>query len=292
MAQMTKKAYKEKEKRNKAKKSQTELNLPKIPKLSQSLIKQLYKYKMQDECGLKIEAQYINGVQFPSTDVQELGNYFEYIATGQLPRDKHTPVAKTLKSGKLSTDYARIESQKINFLNIMKVLKFEVEHTGFEFTNPKYSGIADIIALDKNIKTKDKYKNRIIIDLKTSGLLNDKWSEYGWHDDSIEEKWDLLVQAVHYKMLAKYEWGIEDIPFYFMVFSNKNDWEYKIFQINVDEATKKQHYNNLSNIKMFLDDTLKKGWNAYPDYRRCKDCPLAITCKSFIDVPKVQQVYI
>jgi hypothetical protein len=292
MAQMTKRAYKEKEKRNEAKKKQTELDLPKIPKLSQSLIKQLYKYKMQEECGLRIEAQYINGEQFPSSDVQELGNYFEYIATGQLPRDNHVPQAKTLKNGNLAIDYARMEAQKENFIHLMKRLNFEIEKTGFVFTNPKYSGIADIIALDKNIKTKDKYKNRIIIDLKTSGLLNDKWSNIGWADESIEEKWDLLVQAVHYKMLAKYEWGIEDIPFYFMVFSNKNDWEYKVFKIEVDETTKQQHYNNLVNIKTFLDDTIRDGFKAYPNYKVCKDCPISVTCNSYADIPKIQEVWI
>jgi hypothetical protein len=292
MVKLTKRAYKQKEKRNEAKKKQTELSLPKIPKLSQSLIKQLYKYKLHEECGLRIEAQYINGIQFPSSEVQELGNYFEYIATGQLPRDNHVPMPKTLKNGNLPIEYQRMEAQKDNFVRLMNRLNFEIEQTGFVFTNPKYSGIADIIALDKNIKTKDKYKNRIIIDLKTSGLLNDKWNQYGWADESIEEKWDLLIQAVHYKMLAKYEWGIEDIPFYFMVFSNKNDWEYKVFKIEVDESTKQQHYNNLNNIKTFLDEIMQKGWKAYPDYKVCKDCPLSMPCQYFEDTPKIKEVWI
>ena len=111
-----------------------------------------------------------------------------------------------------------MNKQKENFDRIMKSYNLEIEKTGFAFTNPKYSGIADIIALDNNVKSKDVNKKRVIIDLKTSGLINDKWSPYGWANESIEEKWDLLIQAVHYKMLAKYEWGIEDIPFYFMVF--------------------------------------------------------------------------
>ena len=76
---LTKKQFKEKEKRNEAKKQQIELALPKIPKLSQSLVKALYNYKTHKECGLKIEKQYVEGVNFPSTEVQELGNYFEYI---------------------------------------------------------------------------------------------------------------------------------------------------------------------------------------------------------------------
>lgn len=289
---LTKKQYKEKEKRNEAKKLQTELPLPKIPKLSQSLVKSLYNYKIGKECGLKIEASYINGENFPPTEVQELGNYFEYICTGQLPRDGHTPLPKLLKSGKPTTAYSRMDKQKENYERIMKSYNLQVEKTGFVFTNPKYSGIADIIALDKNVKSKDKDKQRIIIDIKTSGLINDKWSPYGWADESIEEKWDLLIQAVHYKMLAKYEWGIEDIPFYFMVFSNKNETECKIFEINVDEPTKFQHYQNLETIKKYLDSCIKEGWKAKPELMRCSVCPLTKTCLEKLEVPTIQKVYV
>jgi hypothetical protein len=288
------KAYKEKEKRNEIKKAQVKLDLNNItPKLSQSLVKELYKYKLKEECGLRIEAKYITkSVEFPSSEAQELGNYFEYKATGQLPRDGHTPEPILLKTGKPSIDYQRMDSQVENFKRIMKRLNFSIEQTGFTFTNPKYSGITDIIAHDNNIKTKVANKKRIIIDLKTSGLLHDKWSEYGWADESIEEKDGLMIQAIHYKLLAKYEWGIEDIPFYFMIFSSKNDWEYKVFKVNVDEATLQIHYNNLLNVKKFLDDTMSKGWTPYPKFAVCKECPLADNCKHFTDIPAIQEIYL
>lgn len=292
MKKMTKKAYKEKEKRNEAKKSQTELTLPKIPKLSQSLVKALYKYKLGEECGTRIQASYIDGISFPSSEAQELGNYFEFKATGQLPRDGHTPLPILLKNGNPSIDYARMDIQVDNFKKIMNRLNFSIEQTGFKFTNPKYEGTCDIIAHDDNIKSKEVNKKRIIIDLKTTGLINDKWSPYGWADESIEEKWDLLIQAIHYKMLARYEWGIEDIPFYFMVFSTRNEWEYKVFKINVDADTMQQHFFNLGNIKTFLDETLKVGFKAIPQYQKCKDCPLSDTCKDYTDIPKVQEVHI
>jgi hypothetical protein len=292
MQKLTKQAYKDIEKRNEAKKLQTELLLPKIPKISQSLIKALHKYKMEEECGLKIHASYVEGINFPSSEVQELGNYFEYICTNQLPRDGHTPEPKLLKTGKMSIDYERLTLQKENFINVMKRMNFTIEKTGFSFTNPLYSGIADIIALDNNIKSKVVTNKRIIIDIKTSGLLNDKWNAYGWADESIEEKWDLTIQAIHYKMLAKWEWGIEDIPFYFFVFSNKNEWEYKIFEVIVDEDTKQQHLNNLKNIKVYLDEQMKNGFKAVAEYRRCKECPMSDTCPSYVDIPSVKKVYI
>ena len=287
-----KKAYKEKEKRNKEKKKQTQLDLPSIPKLSQSLCKALYKYKMGAECGILIEESYINKTNLPSSEAQELGNYFEYKATGQLPRDGHTPHAKTLKNGKLTLPYQRIHKQVENYQHLMKRLNFEIEQTGYEFNNPKYSGITDVIAIDNNIKSKDIYKKRIIIDLKTSGLINDKWTDYGWADESIEEKDELLIQAIHYKMLAKYEWGIDDIPFYFMVFSTKNDWEYKVFRVNVDGDTYRQHYDNLLNIKTYLDQQLKIGFQPKPSLARYNGCALNKTCLHSTEIPVIQDVYI
>lgn len=292
MTQLTKKAYKEKEKRNEAKKNQTELDLPKIPKLSEELIKELHKYKLQKECGLRIEAKYINGVKFPLSEAEELENYFKYIVLGKLPSDNNAPKGKLLKNGNLSIDYQRIESQKVNLTYIMNRLNYEIEHKSFLFTNPKYTGVADIIALDKNIKTKDPYKNRIIIDIQRSSYLNDKLNPLGWDDESIANKWDILIRAIHYKILAKYEWGINDIPFYFIVFNTKNDWEYKIFKIEVNDATKSQHFINLNSAKNFLDETLSHGWIAYPNYKVCKDCPLGITCNNSVDMVKIKEVYI
>ena len=259
---LTKKQFKEKEVKNEAKKLQVELD-----------------YKNDEECGLKIEASYINGINFASNDVQELDNYFEYICTKQLPRDNHTPIAKMLKNGNKSLPYVRMDKQKENYENIMK-------------SYPKYSGIADIIALDKNIKSKEKNKQRIIIDLKTSGLLNDKFSKWGWADESIEEKWDLLIQAIHYKMLAKFEFGIEDIPFYFMIFSNKNDYECKIFEINIDEATRYQHFQNLENIKKYLDKCIKEGFKPKPSLLRCNRCLMNKSCLHQLEVPQIQKVYV
>ena len=247
---------------------------------------------MNEECGIVIEENYINKTLFPPSEVQALGIYFEFIATNQLPKSNEIPHPKRLKNGNLTLPYERMEKQKENFVNLMERLNFSIEKTGFEFNNPKYSGVADIIAIDNNIKSKDVYKKRIIIDLKTSGLLSDKWSKYGWADESIEEKDELLIQAIHYKMLANYEWGINDIPFYFFVFNNKNDWEYKVFKINVDEDTYKQHYNNLINIKKYLDEQLKIGFKAKPSLSRCHSCPINSTCFHSVDIPNIQEVYI
>ena len=100
-------------------------------KLSQSLMKILFKYKIKEECGLVLKAKYIDNISFPSSPAMDLGNYFEYICTGALTRDGKTPEPVLLKSGKLSTPYARMEKQKETFDEIMKTYDLEVKHKGY-----------------------------------------------------------------------------------------------------------------------------------------------------------------
>ena len=189
---LTKKQYKEKEKKTDAKKQQFELLLPKIPKLSPKLIKSLHNYINDDECGLKIEAKYVNGNLPPYTEEQELDNYFKYLCKNvYVDSSKATGLGIVKNTGKFTLPYERLTQQYNNFAKTMSFYNWEIENSQFEFTNPKYSGKADIIALDKNIKSKDKNKQRIIIDIKTSGLINDKLSPYGWANETIQEKWDL-----------------------------------------------------------------------------------------------------
>jgi hypothetical protein len=294
MRQIPKKAYKEKEKRNELKKAQVVLDLNNItPKLSPPLVKELYKYKIKEECGLRVEEKYVSkNVEFPLSELEELQTYFQYKCTNQLPLNGRVPIPVTIKTGKSSIDYQRIDSQVENFNLLMTRMNLTIEKAGFAFSNNKFSGITDIIAQDNNIKSKDVMKKRIIISLKISELLNDKWNALGWANESIKDKDELLFEAIHYKLLARYEWGIDDIPFYFMVFSKKNEWEYKIFKVNVDEETIQQHYSNLLNIKKFLDNTMSNGWIPYPKFSVCRECLLADTCKHFTDVPKVQELFI
>ena len=90
--------------------------------ISQSFLKEFAEYMSGDTCGLQLKAKYIDGIKFPSSDAMELGNFFEYMATGSLPRDGHTPEAKIVYKGtakeSLSADYQRaVESAEL-FKNI------------------------------------------------------------------------------------------------------------------------------------------------------------------------------
>ena len=153
------KYYKEQEKRNELKQKQISLNLPSIPKLSDELVIDLEQYKKQEFCGLIIEHKYFNKESLPFTETEQVESYFKYKTVGIKTNDI-TPKPKLLKNGNLSIDYKRIESQVENYKTLIKSLQFEVDKINYTFTNPKFSGTIDIVALDNKIKTKVKNKKR------------------------------------------------------------------------------------------------------------------------------------
>ena len=252
-------------------------------KMSQSLIKILHEYKQGLECGALVKAKYIDGLVTPSTELQELGNYFEYLCTGSLARDGHTPQPTILKNGNLSVGYERMTKQKENFDKIIKHYGFEVLEIDYNFAHDTFSGIADIIAL--------KDGKKCIIDIKTTSLIDDKWTDYGWSSESIEQKDKLHIQAVHYKMLAMKEWGVSDVPFYFFVFSNRNEIDCLVYEVQVDEDAFFRHEQNMINGLKFFNKELVNGFKTYPSVKKCNNCPLKDSCKDFTDIPKIETIY-
>lgn len=252
-------------------------------KMSQSLIKVLHEYKQGLECGALVKAKYVDGLVTPSTELQELGNYFEYLCTGSLARDGHTPQPTILKNGNLSVGYERMTKQKENFDKIIKHYGFEVLEIDYNFAHDTFSGIADIIAL--------KDGKKCIIDIKTTSLIDDKWTDYGWSSESIEQKDKLHIQAVHYKMLAMKEWGVSDVPFYFFVFSNRNEIDCLVYEVQVDEDAFFRHEQNMINGLKFFNKELVNGFKTYPSVKKCNNCPLKDTCKDFTDIPKIETIY-
>lgn len=278
---LPKKVFKEKEKKNNLKKTQATLDLNNVaPKLSVPLILELFKYANEKECGLRIESKFISKeVEWKKTKSERLDEYFKAKISSQ-----------SVESSELIEELV-LDEQLANFHTLMKRMNLSVEQTNFAFTNTKFSGVADIVAHDKSMKTKDVMKKRVLISVKTTSKINDGDDPQGWCDDNIEDKGELLLEAIHLKLLAKNEWGIEDIPFYFMIFSTKNYWEHKIFKIEVSQGMLEGHYENLSNALKFLSLRMTKGWEAYPNYSVCRNCPLSVSiCSHATDIPLVRVV--
>jgi hypothetical protein len=256
-------------------------------KISQSFVKEYSKYKQKKTCGLQVKAKYIDGIKFPSTPTMELGNYFEFMATGCLPRSGEIPTPEMVYKGtakeKLATDYERANASAEFFKEVVKKHGIEILEVGKTITIGNKTGILDVVA---------KFNNRLcVIDLKYSGLLDDKWSEFGWETESLPYKDNLLIQAVHYTiMLAEVcEVHYSDIDFYFFVFNSKNSEDAKILKINIDEDVFENHLNAID--KVYQEVVIEKhNFKPYPSLKLCNSCPL-IDCKHKLTIPNIEQVY-
>jgi hypothetical protein len=255
-------------------------------RISQSLLKALTKYASKKECGLVIEAQYIDRMETPSTPAQALGNWFEYKCTGALPPyNPVVPEPKVLKSGKLAVAYERMLHQVQNFKNAVDYYNVKIEKAGFDMKFNNITGTADVLA--------EVDGKKVIIDIKTTALFDDKWNEYGWNTEhlsgSFRPKVGLLVQAVHYKWLYKNIYG-ENPDFYFWVFSTQNSHDFKIIKVNVDDDLFEEHAQDVKYGLDYLKHSIENGFKAYPSISKCAKCFLRENCNAKIIVPTVSQV--
>lgn len=262
-------------------------------RISQSLLKSLQDFQRKKKCGLVVKAQYVDYVEFPSSEAIQMGHYFEFLATGGLPRNGEEPKPKVLKSGKLAAGFERMKIQVENYKRMEQFYGLEIEHEGYSFSHPCFSGVADIVG------TMPGY-GKVIIDLKTTGLLDNRWNDFGWGDEKFENPdsdgaMRLLVQALQYKMLAKHEWGIANIPFFFWVFSTTNEWDCKVFEVEVDEERLELHEKQMWKAHTYLNEKFLRMSDkelAQPEYRDCVRCPIMEQCEFKQVVPLPKKVFV
>lgn len=266
-------------------------------KISQSLIKSWISYQEEKLCGLQVEARYFKGLKLPKTDVQRKGNYLEYLCTGEPDRDGNIPEPDILKSGtnkgEPTEEYQKVISQAENFKKAMAKYEVEILEKNFILQYGEYEGIADIIATTNfgpNGLRLPEPAN-IIIDIKGTGLLYDKWQEYGWYEESLQYKAAMLLQSVHYPWLALKQWG-EQMRFQYWVFSMSNRVDYEIFEILLEPDRMQKHEAWLQAFRDQLDLENRMGWTARPSVSRCASCPLKDSCQHFMDVPRVKTIYL
>ena len=261
------------------------------PNVSQSLIKAYVDYFDENVkgCGLALRKQYFEKIPTPSGDAAKLGIYFEYLCTKYVRPGDAAPepvyVYKGTPKETLQIDYKRAQDAVKLYHHILKEHGIEIIAVGEYLSHDGCSGITDIRA---------KWKGEeCIIDLKYTGLIDDKWSDYGWHTDSLVYKTKTLLQPIHYKYLSKHIFGIEDIPFYFFIFSSKDPNKAKIIKTNIQQEHVTLHEDvYIPKIKNYIEyhynnpDKLE----ARPQYIRCLECPFNSTCEVKASVPLIEQI--
>jgi hypothetical protein len=261
------------------------------PNLSQSLLKAYVDYYDDNVkgCGLKIRKQYFEKLPTPSSEAAKLGIYFEYKATDYVREGDPIPQPKMVYAGtskeKFAVDYERAADSALLFKDIVKKHNIEILKIGEYMSHDGCSGISDIRA---------KWKGEeCIIDLKYSALIDDKWNEYGWHTESLVYKSKQLLQPIHYKYLIKKTMGIEDIPFYYFIFSSKDPKKAKIIKTNIQPEHIQLHEDVfVPKMKSYIDFHYNnpEKLEARPNYIRCLECPFYDTCDKKADVPLIEQI--
>lgn len=263
--------------------------------ISQSLMKEIYDYRMNKACGLVLVEKYINKNfdLFKPSKVMELGNFFEYKAIGATTKSNKVPQPEYLKDGKTLTQaYKYAEAQVENFKNFMSFNSIKIVSTQEKWVVDGLEGTLDIKAL-ATIDIKDSSGNiliqkgeEFIIDLKFTSTINDKYSDFGWHLDRLSEKDKLILQPIHYKFLSRLKYG-KEYKFMYLLFSSANDWEYKSILFNTSEEDIELHKTFIASTARWLKKFLKEGFKAKPEYERCLECPLKTNCKSFMAIPEI-----
>ena len=229
--------------------------------INQSLVKDLVKYQNNDLCGLVFSNKWILNQFGGGTKSNNLGHYFEYLCTGALAKGEvEAPTPEYNKKGELSTDFEIARKQSIFFKELISKYGIELISAGDKvLADEKWIGTLDIEAKWESISKymdfefgEDNPDKRVIIDLKYSGLIDDKWNEFGWHTDTLAKKQGTMLQAKHYKFLFWKKYGFNP-PFLFFVFDTKEVGKVKIVNVDIEQWELEQHEVFLEKAKRYFD---------------------------------------
>lgn len=266
--------------------------------INQSMVKDLVKYRKEELCGLIFTNKWILKQFGGGSKSNQLGHYFEYLCTGALAKgEKEPPKPQKTKKGELTSEFKTAQKQAVYFKDVVRKYGItEMKAGETVVAEDEWVGTLDIQArwdyiFDNEIFPIDPNNpnNQVIIDLKYSGLLEDKWSDFGWHLHTLPKKSGTMLQAKHYKFLFWKKYGYNP-PFFFFVFDVKEVGKCKIIYVDIDISDLQQHEIFLHKAKAYLEKELKKGFEPKPKYSQCQTCAYSQWCSHKIEVPPILTV--
>jgi hypothetical protein len=263
--------------------------------INQSMVKDLIKYKKRELCGLIFMNKWILHQYGKGSKANDLGHYFEFLCTGALAKgETKPPEPERTKNGELSSAFLVAKKQSEYFQTLKAKYGFSIASAGEKvIADGQWVGTLDIKAkwdsvFDNfnHLRSVNNPDNLVIIDLKYSGVLEDKFNEYSWHYETLPRKEGTMMQAKHYKFLFWKEYGYNP-PFFFFVFDSKNIGIAKMIYIDIDEYELKQYEQFLLNAKSYLIKQLDKGFEPISNYQACTSCAYNSLCMFKTDVPPI-----
>jgi hypothetical protein len=261
-------------------------------KVTQSLIHDVKDYENGEKCGLILETKFIKNEEIDDTsDSMALGQYFEYVFSGQKTKFGRIPKPDWMKSAKKEL-IEKFESGKCNKLETDSAISsmmapYRLAHENADrlkdlFKTMGWKILSSGVRLEKDglegtldLKVQISPKKRVTMDLKYSGLIDDRYSKFGW--GLMGEEGSNFQKDFHGLQAKQYHF-LDGDPFYFMVVSNKNNSGIALFEIRLDDFTVEQHVLQAHAVGEKWDLLKEIGLINYPLLQRCEDCPLKKTC--------------
>lgn len=276
------------------------MGIVKIKKVSKSLVHTYNGWVEQEECGSVLKSKYVDRTwkdEWYDSPPMKLGKYFEcqlYKALGVLPKDMpEYPALYNVSGTEMLEAYKKafIKAPRIAILMVASGIRVVECQTYIkkDINGITFHGYLDLKCIYKG--------RRIVIDIKYSGLLYNKWEKMGWVFNSEEQKSYHGVQAKHYKAIT----GLE---FYYLVVSPTNPIDVEFFEVVISKYAMEQHTKKVlhiaRNMEMLqeFDQMAEKDQDSefidYPDYVKCERCPLQkhMMCKNALRILEPKQIEI
>lgn len=266
--------------------------------VTQSFIKAMDEYHRKEKCGLILKAEYVDGKVFDNEDdpgAMELGTYLEWKAFGTLPKNKKEPQAVMMDSGKDKIAAYRMAdlnalrlrgNPEMGVKGMLQEMGLKVLEKGKTYTLGRFRGTIDLkVMVIENNRFEDMRwgkGEKMIFDVKYSGLMESFWSKHGWRWTQ-EQKAYHGIQARHYHMLT-------GLPFYFLVIQSNNKQgtqsDMALYHYPVSEEDLEAH-KTMANSYYEAFEIMVKGnlFQPHPELKRCFKCPLKQDCKWRRDFP-------
>lgn len=240
--------------------------------ISQSLIKRLWEYEAGEECGMAIrEIDILKNYKREPSAAMKLGQYFEYLCTGQVLRDGSIPEEPLTSTGKPTADSKRASIQAENFNAILKDKGMEIIDTSVVLQYEDLKAVLDAVV-------KTPQHEEAILDIKYTGLLGDKWHEMGWTEGGYKFKHKLTIQPLFYKYVYWKIYGIKDIPFMYAIHSSKNEFDYDIWEVGTTmfDNIIEEIEDNILTARTLIEKS--EALIPLPTRKRCARCPVFPDC--------------
>lgn len=281
-----------------------------IERISQSFVKTMREYLAGEECGNIVKYQYIDGKLLDrKSESMAQGSYFEFIFSTALPKGGKIPMpeymATPLKNktpdkltvADMTVDYRRAHHNAAELKKFFTVMGLKIVKFGQRYVKGRFEGTIDLIVeCQKEITFENgvvwKVGDLLVIDIKYSGLLYDKWEKFGWMFSDLQKQYH-GTQAIQYHYIT-------NLPFYFLVISNTNKekendagkkefgpMEMKLFRVPVDEHLIEMHIAEGNKLMEQLKFEAEVGLTPRPSFIRCSKCPLREICSDKHEFPHI-----